>query len=123
MTEAQHQIALFKWSQQPSIRKQYPALKLLFHIPNGGLRDPIVAKQLQRQGVRPGVPDLFLPYPSPGGRHGLFIEMKAENGRLSAEQKWWLGELAGAGFYTTVCYGWQEAATVLEWYLSDGRVL
>ena len=75
MTEAQHQSALIKWSQLPQIRARYPELKLLHHIPNGGRRDPIEAKHLKAQGVKPGVPDLCLPV-ARGNFHGLYIEMK-----------------------------------------------
>ena len=31
MTEAQHQINVIKWTQQPGIRRKYPELKLLYH--------------------------------------------------------------------------------------------
>ena len=50
MTEAQHQVQVFKWALQPSVRIVYPELKLLHHIPNGGKRDPIEAKHLKQQG-------------------------------------------------------------------------
>lgn len=117
MTEAQEQAYVFKWSQQPDIRDQWPELALLFHIPNGGTRDPVEGKHLKQQGVKPGVPDLFLPVPS-GRYHGLFIEMKTDKGRASREQKWWIERLNAAGYFAEVCHGWESAARVLEWYLS-----
>ena len=48
-SEAQHQAYVIKWSQQPSIRRQWPELALLHHIPNGGTRDA-VGERLQAQG-------------------------------------------------------------------------
>ncbi|MDE7389628.1 MAG: VRR-NUC domain-containing protein, partial [Lachnospiraceae bacterium] len=93
MTEAQHQTQVFKWALQPAVRRAYPELKLLHHIPNGGKRDPIEAKHLKEQGVKSGVPDLHLPV-ARGGYHGLYIEMKTETGRASQNQKWWLEQLA-----------------------------
>ena len=52
MSEAQHQAAVIKWTQQPAIRSQWPELALLHHIPNGGTRDPVEAKHLKQQGVK-----------------------------------------------------------------------
>ena len=52
-SEAQHQAYVIKWSQQPSIRRQWPELALLHHIPNGGTRDAVEAKHLKQQGVKP----------------------------------------------------------------------
>lgn len=79
MSEAQHQAAVIKWTQQPAIRSQWPELALLHHIPNGGTRDPVEAKHLKQQGVKNGVPDLCLPVPR-GRYHGLYIEMKRRTG-------------------------------------------
>lgn len=116
-SEAQHQAAVIKWSQQPHIRSQWPELALLFHIKNETIAD---AKQIaidKRQGVKKGVPDLCLPVPR-GRYHGLYIEMKTDTGRASAEQKWWGEQLAAQGYFWEVCHGWQSAVAVLEWYLS-----
>ena len=84
-SEAQHQAYVIKWSQQPSIRRQWPELALLHHIPNGGTRDAVEAKHLKQQGVKSGVPDLCLPVPR-GQYHGLYIEMKTESGHTSDEE-------------------------------------
>lgn len=117
MTEAQHQSALIKWSQLPQIRARYPELKLLHHIPNGGRRDPIEAKHLKAQGVKPGVPDLCLPV-ARGTYHGLYIEMKTETGRPSDNQKWWIKELNDQKYKAVICHGWEEAKKCLTDYLS-----
>lgn len=117
ITEAQHQTALFKWAIQPTIRAKWPCLKLLFHVPNGGTRDPIEAKHLKQQGVKAGVPDLQLPVPR-GGYHGLWLEMKTESGTTSPAQDWWIAELSEQGYFATKCHGWESAVRVLEWYLS-----
>lgn len=117
MTEYDHQKYVFKWAEQPSIRERFPDLKLLHHIKNetkGGVEQVKIDKA---NGVKKGVPDLCLPS-AHGKYHGLYIEMKAEKGRLSPEQKWWLAELGKQGFATAVCYGWQQATEVLEWYLN-----
>lgn len=117
ISEAQHQSNVIKWSQQPHIRAQYPELKLLFHIPNGGTRDTIEGKHLKQAGVKPGVPDLFLAAPS-GKYHGLFIEMKTDSGLASETQRWWIEQLNSVGYFAEICHGWESAVRVLEWYLS-----
>lgn len=116
-TEAQHQTAVIKWSQQPHIRARYPELALLFHIPNGGTRDSVEGKHLKQQGVKKGVPDLCLPVPK-GIYHALYIEMKTEKGRTTSDQEWWGNSLLLQGNMWEVCHGWESAVRVLEWYLN-----
>lgn len=71
--EAAEQIKLFRWASWAI--QQYPELELMYHIPNGGSRNPIEAANLKRQGVRSGVPDICLPVPR-GKYSALYIEMK-----------------------------------------------
>ena len=83
-SESDEQIALFDWARV--MTSQIPELRLLFHIPNGGYRNKITAARMAREGVKAGVPDLFLPV-SRYGKHGLFIEMKRKKGgRVRDEQ-------------------------------------
>jgi hypothetical protein len=114
-TEAQHQSAIFKWSQL--VRTKYPELKLLHAIPNGGRRDRIEGWHLKQQGVKPGVPDLHLPV-ARHGFHSLYIELKTEKGRTSPEQDWWVNELAKQGNCVRICHGWTVAVETIEWYLA-----
>lgn len=108
---------MIEWSQNPRIRSKYPGIELLFHVPNGGSRNKIEAAHLKRQGVKPGVPDLCLPV-ARGQYHGLFIELKTDIGRASAEQKGWIERLNAEGYFAEVCHGWESAVRVLEWYLA-----
>lgn len=117
ISEAQHQAAIMKWSRQPEIRSRWPELALLYHIPNGGTRDAIEGRHLKQQGVKRGVPDLCLPA-AKGRYHGLYLEMKTETGRPTAEQKWWGEQLLKQGYMWEVCHGWRSAVRVLELYLS-----
>src|SRR5574343_309859 len=82
-SEQQQQVSLVKSLRL--LTKYYPELALLHHIPNGGLRDPKTAVQLKQMGVLKGVPDLFLPLAC-FKWHGLYIELKTKEGKLSVEQ-------------------------------------
>ncbi|MEA4869921.1 MAG: VRR-NUC domain-containing protein [Christensenella sp.] len=118
MTEAQEQTALFRWAAYAS--GKYPDLVLMFHIPNGGTRDVIEAKHLKDQGVKSGVPDIFIPS-ARGEYHGMFIEMKSEKGRVSDQQQNWVDRLSDEGYLTVVCYGFEQAKDEIERYLQKGK--
>lgn len=118
MSEAQEQRALFQWAGYAE--QQYPELKLLHHIPNGGKRDSMTAVNLKREGVKAGVPDICLPV-ARGQYHGLYIELKAGKNKTTAKQKEWLNALNQEGYATKVCYGWSEAGETIEKYLGLGQ--
>lgn len=89
-----------------------------FAIPNGGKRNLHEAINFKRTGVKSGVPDLFVPVPS-GIYHGLFIEMKRSKGSaISDNQLYWLGLLREKGYFSEVCYGFDEAKQTVLGYLS-----
>lgn len=114
-TEGEEQAVLFSWARM-NLRK-YPELGLLFHIPNGGKRGKAEAARFKAEGVKPGVPDLFLPV-ARGKYHGLFIELKRKRGgRVSDEQDHWIMELQWQGYRAEVAHGWQEAAEIIKEYL------
>lgn len=101
------------------IEAAYPpgVAMLLFAIPNGGRRPIKTACDLKAEGVRPGVPDLFLAYPHKRAA-GLFIEMKRrEGGTLSAVQRYYINLLRGQGYVVEVCKGCDEAFDAVRRYL------
>lgn len=110
------QIQLMSWAKLQS--GKYPELNLLFHIPNGGKRNAREAARFKQMGVKPGVPDLFLPVPV-GRYHGLFVELKSEKGRLSDYQKQWQLELACKGYKVCTCYGLEQAVNAIKNYLEN----
>ena len=117
--EADEQKALFEWAAYA--RREFPELELMYHIPNGGTRHPAEARNLRLQGVKPGVPDIFLPAMR-GGYGGLYIEMKRRKGGVvSGEQKRWMAELNKAGYCVAVCRGWEQARCIITDYLRIGR--
>jgi len=114
-TEAVEQTNFFRWAEFAKCKR--PELSLLFHVPNGGSRNKAEAANLKMQGVKSGVPDIFLPVPR-GAHHGLFIEMKVGSNRPTANQKQWIEELKRQGYFVAVCYGWVDAREITERYLN-----
>ena len=115
LTEAQEQIKLIQYCEI----KGFP-YNLIFHIPNGGSRNVLEAVNLKKQGVKAGVPDLFLPYASKG-YHGLFIEMKStrKGAKTSEAQKEWIAKLLSEGYQCSVCHGFDEAKNEIDNYLAN----
>lgn len=116
-SEATEQERLISWASWQQNR--FPELKLLFHIPNGGSRNTLEAANLKRQGVKAGVPDLFLPV-AKGTYHGLFIEMKWGKNTVTDKQDEWLHDLTVQGYKAAVCYGADEAIAIITNYLTNG---
>lgn len=106
-TEAEEQITVVDFCRISGIP--------VVHIPNEGKRSPWRGAEEVRMGLARGFPDLFLPI-ARGKYHGLMIEMKAQNGRLSAEQRGWLTTLRENGYATAVCYGAEEAINIIKKY-------
>ena len=112
---------LFQWASLMSGR--CPELRLLYHCPNGGSRNAIEAARLKAQGVRAGVPDIFLPC-ARNGFHGLYIELKRQKGgRVSIEQKKMMIALREQGYRVAVALGWEEAREIIMDYMGRGEKL
>lgn len=113
--ESEEQQALFQWSNVMSAK--IPELNLLVHIPNGGLRNVVVAARLRAEGTRKGFPDMILPV-ARGQYHSLAIELKRiKGGRVAPEQQKWLDDLSGQGWRAVVCRGFDEAKQEILNYL------
>ena len=125
--------AAFAWADgapmpkiDPTAPLVVPALQWYHAIHNQGHGDVIRGGQAKAEGVKKGVADTFLPYPSKC-RNGLYIELK----RLSEKAKRPGNELKGAkpeqlafkvwvqsvGYGWALCYGWREAAEILRMYI------
>jgi len=114
MSEHLEQKNLFYWAALQEAR--HPQLGLMFAVPNGGLRNMLVAKKLKAEGVKSGVPDIFLLAPV-DPYHGLVIEMKFGKNKATEKQIEWLNKLQCEGYYTTICYSWIEARDIICKYL------
>ena len=117
-SESEEQQMLMEWAE--IMQRRIPELRLLFHIPNGGARSKATAGKLKAEGVKTGVPDLFLPV-ARGGFYGLFIEMKIKPNKTTENQDKWIAALKEQGYAVEVCYGWRAASQVLEAYLKNNK--
>lgn len=138
-SEHSEQVELFRWSNEVAYAgfelvlaqapkpyakdqlKPVPTLQLMHAIPNGGARgndtqtNKIRGAMLKAEGVKKGVPDIFLPVPL-NGYHGLYIEMKVadkKRGRPSAEQLEFLDKVGALGYAYAICYGAEEAKSAI----------
>ena len=127
-SEDGEQMALFAWAALNC--GQYPMLKWLYSVPNGGSRHIVEATKMVATGLRKGVPDICLPCVIENyikAYNGLYIELKIEkrrkekNGGCSEEQIEWIDYLQQAGYYVKVCYGWEEARDTIINYL-EGKL-
>jgi hypothetical protein len=114
--EGDEQKALFLWAKYEQNR--FPELQYLFHVPNGGARDAITGARLKAQGVKPGVPDIYLDV-ARACYHGLRIELKAGKGKANDDQHNWILNLQAQGYYAQVCVGWEAARDLIVKYLTS----
>ena len=95
----------------------------IFAIPNGTYLNGTAlqrAKQmnnLKAEGLKIGVPDLFVPVVNKEFA-GLFIEMKRiKNSKVSKEQLEWIDLLNKQGYKAVICNGSSEAIKTIEEYM------
>lgn len=114
--------------------REYPELKWLYAIPNGGKRHISVAVRMKKEGVKPGVPDLCLPC-ARGGYNALYIEMKRLKPRATktkgvvldrtqptAEQNEWRAALEILGNLVLTCWTAEEAQNCIKAYLDSDYI-
>jgi hypothetical protein len=117
--EHEAQAAVIRWAD--SMRVVEPSLRLLFAIPNAAKRSPGLAASMKAEGLKSGVPDLFLPIPTVDGAgnwmHGLFIEMKIRPNKVTENQAGWIMNLRNQGYRVEICWSAVEAIEVIKGYL------
>lgn len=154
-SEHGHQRALFAWlnmverygfeaawtdrsyaGQAPSCQP-VPELAWAHAIPNGGLRDKRTGAMLKAEGVKRGIPDVFVPVPMWGqvgnGAKcilycGLYVEMKrpkseeqGRKGTTSDVQDQAIAWLRHSGYAVSVCFDWESAAREVQSYIEAVR--
>jgi hypothetical protein len=116
MSEHQLQVSFFIWSKLQA--SKYPDLLKMFAIPNGGARHIAVASKLKAEGVKAGVPDVFLPI-ARGGFHGLWIEFKVKPNKCHPAQLERIAQLRADGHNVHVCHELDEAINAVLGYLKQ----
>jgi VRR-NUC domain len=114
-TEHQEQVKVIHWWRHACKVYGVPEYAL-FAVPNGGSRGVVEAVGLKAEGVRPGVPDLFLAVPR-GGLSGMFVEMKAIKGRASPEQTDFIASARLRGYRAEFCFGADAAIEAITNYM------
>jgi hypothetical protein len=115
------QAAFFAWANLN--KETYPQLELMHSIPNGGHRSKSQAGKLKAEGVKAGVPDVFLPCARKGW-NGLYIEFKRpgtekqKEGKLTKEQAKFAEMVKAENYYHFVAYSYGQAAQMVVNYLS-----
>lgn len=92
--------------------------RLIYAVPNGGHRHPIVARKLRAEGVTAGIWDILVDIPiSPFP--GMRIEVKAGRNTLTPDQTL-MGKLyLRAGYALAVCRTSEEILTMITNYLNQ----
>ena len=98
-----------------------PRLSVVFHVANERRVSPQAGRRLKKKGVKPGVPDVFVPIPS-RNYHGMFIEFKIKPNKLTDIQINFGQQLVRHGYLVCVAYSSTEAIKILEDYLLFNRV-
>ena len=111
------QASLVLWLRNEA-QRTHPVLAWVFHCPNGGARNPVVAGQMVALGVKRGVPDLLLPIPV-ARWSGCAVECKTDDGRLTPEQVKWLQALHAARWQTHVVRTLAEGQAVFTAYANS----
>ena len=117
------------------LRAQYPKL-LWYHAKNEGNRASLVRKsngksyspdgsRNKRMGVLAGTPDLcivkaryFISAGDVDCHHGLYVELKAPDGRQSPAQKDFQTRCEHEGYKYVICRSFDEFKSVIESYLN-----
>jgi hypothetical protein len=119
-SERTEQLALVKWLSLHAKLKDY-----FFKIDNEGKRTEKQGFMAKMLGLKPGVSDLFIFYPTKT-YHGLFLEMKRNKVYSKSEratpswiaQESFLDNVKMVGYQGHFCYGWVEGKRIVEEYLT-----
>ena len=96
-----------------AFEERWPEYRILA-IPNGARTNSMQqAAKLKREGLRAGVPDLFIP------ALNVWVEMKTPHGKVSAEQQDWIEYLNSIGHIVIVGYGARDAFGKLLYFIED----
>lgn len=124
-TEHEIQAAIVEWAYLYEI--PFNGLKLrdlLIKIPNEGKRSQFIGNKMKKEGLRRGVSDLFLAFPSLVNKNGdfhkfsgLWIEVKSLHGVVSKEQKLWAEIMMLVGYRVVLVRTIESGIQAIKEYL------
>ncbi len=113
MKESDIQKTFMQWLQV-----KHPDLyAVTYSTPNEGKRSWQLGKHMKAMGLKSGVPDLCIAFPTKYF-HGLYIELKTEKGKPTANQCEWIEKLNSRGYLAVVCKGLDAAIDRVELYIA-----
>lgn len=117
-SESQAQRLVFDWANWQ--KSKYPQLKAMYHAANEGKRSRIAGAELKRQGMKPGVCDICLPYAS-GKYNNLYVELKVDKNKATEDQLKFIDAINAIGGKAVIAYGSEAAIQVITAYL-EGNI-
>lgn len=94
---------------------QYPHV-FWFHTPNEGARTAFERYKAKCFGIKSGVPDVLI-FQSKNDFKGCAIELKIKPNRLQPSQIVCLEMLKTSGWFTQVCWNFEETKKTIDDYL------
>lgn len=122
-SESHHQKAIIAWaSHQPlsafGLNMPGKVSDYLIHIPNGGSRHLLEAKNLKAMGVMAGVADLFLAIPI-HPFHGLWVELKKiTKKKPTPHQLEFMMKMREMSYASVISYGFDAGKDIIITYLT-----
>lgn len=121
-SESQIQCAIVEWAKINKIINKYNKEKTIYFgdyliaIPNGGNRSITEAVRLKKEGVKPGVSDLFFACPSFNGKNknGLWMEVKNKKGKVTKCQYEWIKLMCDANYEACIVYSVDEGINAIK---------
>jgi len=113
-SESSEQIAFFHWVRIQGCTDE--RFKTIFAVPNGTNSSAKAGFKAKREGLRPGVSDVFVPIAS-RGYHGLFIEFKIKPNKLSEKQEDFFKRVHGQGYACRIAWSADDGIKILKEYL------
>jgi len=115
-TESQIQCAIVEWANHIKIFDNFKISNFLLKNCNEGRRSWIDGKIKKKEGLKKGVSDLFLAFPKKN-YHGLWIEVKKHNGKMTKEQIQWFNFMNLVGYETQLVDGVDSGIKAIKDYL------
>ncbi len=92
----------------------------IFAVPNGSYKSHQQAAKYKREGLRSGVPDVFVAVPNFSREVcGAFIEFKREGGKPTDNQLSWHRSLTKAGYLVKIFDNVNDAIHFIDQYIRE----